>query len=154
MVMGPWMLGQVHKSGLDFEVTPIPVPKEGEKPVVPLGGEVWCVLKGDPKVEAAAVKFIEFVQDSDRLEKLCNTFNYISSVRSVAKKQGEANPELQPFVLQMDTARARPEEGGANYTKVSLAARTAIQQAITGQATVDAALADAAAKIKPLAAKK
>ena len=154
MVMGPWMLGQVHKSGLDFEVTPIPVPKEGDKPVVPLGGEVWCVLKADPKVEAAALKFIEFVQDADRLEKLCNTFNYISSVRSVAKKQGEANPELQPFVLQMDTARARPEEGGANYTKVSLAARTAIQQAITGQATVDAALADAAAKIKPLAAKK
>ena len=69
-------------------------------------------------------------------------------------KQGQANPELQPFVLQMDTARARPEEGGANYTEVSLAARTAIQQAITGQATVDAALASAAAKIKTLAAKK
>jgi multiple sugar transport system substrate-binding protein len=154
MVMGPWMLGQVHKSGLDFEVTPMPVPKEGEKPVVPLGGEVWCVMKGDPKVEAAALKFIDFVQDPDRLEKLCNTFNYISSVRSVAKKQGEANPELEPFVQQMDTARARPEEGGANYTKVSLAARTAIQQAITGQATVDAALAEAANKIKPLAAKK
>ena len=154
MVMGPWMLGQVHKSGLDFEVTPIPVPKEGEKPIVPLGGEVWCVMKGDPKVEAAALKFIQFVQDPDRLENLCNTFNYISSVRSVAKKQGEANPELEPFVLQMDTARARPEEGGANYTKVSLAARTAIQQAITGQATVDAALAEAANKIKPLAAKK
>ena len=154
MVMGPWMLGQVHKSGLDFEVTPIPVPKEGMKPVVPLGGEVWCVMKGDPKVEAAALKFIAFVQDADRLEKLCNTFNYISSVRSVAKKQGEANPELQPFVLQMDTARARPEEGGAFYTEVSLAARTAIQQAITGQATVDAALAAAASKIKSLAAKK
>jgi len=154
MVMGPWMLGQVHKSGIDFGVAPMPVPKEGMKPVVPLGGECWCVLKGDPKVEAAALKFIAFVQDADRLEKLCNTFNYISSVRSVAKKQGEANPELQPFVLQMDTARARPEEGGAYYTEVSLAARTAIQQAITGQATVDAALASAAAKIKTLAAKK
>jgi multiple sugar transport system substrate-binding protein len=154
MVMGPWMLGQVHKSGIDFGVSPIPVPKQGMKPVVPLGGECWCVLKGDPKVEAAAVKFIEFVQDPARLETLCNTFNYISSVRSVAVKQGQANPELQPFVLQMDTARARPEEGGANYTQVSLAARTAIQQALTGQATVDAALTDAAAKIKPLAAKK
>jgi multiple sugar transport system substrate-binding protein len=154
MVMGPWMLGQVHKSGLDFEVTPIPVPKEGMKPVVPLGGEVWCVMKGDPKVEAAAMKFIEFVQDADRLEKLCNTFNYISSVRTVAKKQGEANPELQPFVLQMDTARARPEEGGSNYPNVSLTTRTAIQQALTGQATIDAALAEAATKIKPLAAKK
>jgi multiple sugar transport system substrate-binding protein len=154
MVMGPWMLGQVHKSGLDFTVTPMPVPKEGMKPVVPLGGECWCVLKGDPKVEAAALKFIEFVQDPPRLEKLCNTFNYVSSVRSVAVKQGQANPELEPFVLQMDTARARPEEGGANYTQVSLAARTAIQQALTGAKTVDDALAEAAAKIKSLAAKK
>src|SRR5580704_12146525 len=136
MVMGPWMLGQVHKSGLDFGVSPIPVPKAGMKPVVPLGGEVWCVSKTDEKTEAAAVKFIAFVQDPARLKKICNTFNYISSVKSVAVKQGQANPELQPFVLQMDTARARPEEGGANYTQVSLAARTAIQQALTGQATI------------------
>ena len=154
MVMGPWMLGQVHKSGLDFGVSPIPVPKSGEKPIVPLGGEVWCVMKSNPKVEAAAVKFIEFVQEPDRLEKLCNTFNYISSVRSVAAKQGQANPELEPFVEQMDTARARSEDGGANYPAISLAARSAIQQAITGQTTIDAALADAANKIKPLAAKK
>ena len=90
MVIGPWMLGQVHKSGVDFGVTPIPVPKAGMKPVVPLGGEVWCVSKTDEKTEAAAVKFITFVQDPARLEKICNTFNYISSVKSVAVKQGQA----------------------------------------------------------------
>ena len=48
MVMGPWMLANVKKSGVDFGIMTIPVPKEGSKPVVPLGGEVWCVLKGDP----------------------------------------------------------------------------------------------------------
>jgi multiple sugar transport system substrate-binding protein len=154
MVMGPWMLGQVKKSGVDFGVATIPVPTAGMKPVVPLGGEVWCVMKTDAKTEAAALKWIEFTQQADRLEKLCNTFNYISSVRSVAKKQGEARPDLQPFVEQMDTARARPEEGGADYPAISLAARTAIQKAITGQADVASALAEAATKIKPLAAKK
>jgi multiple sugar transport system substrate-binding protein len=154
MVIGPWMLGQVHKSGVDFGVTPIPVPKAGQKPVVPLGGEVWCVSKTDEKTEAAAMKFIAFVQDPARLEKICNTFNYISSVKSVAVKQGQANAELQPFVLQMDTARARPEEGGANYPAISLAARTAIQKALTGQSSVDAALSEAAEKIKTVAEKK
>ena len=132
MVIGPWMLGQVHKSGVDFGDSACPVPKAGMKPIVPLGGEVWCVSKTDEKTEAAAVKFITFVQDPARLEKICNTFNYISSVKSVAVKQGQANAELQPFVLQMDTARARPEEGGANYPAISLAARTAIQKALTG----------------------
>jgi multiple sugar transport system substrate-binding protein len=150
MVMGPWQLANVKKSGLDFGIVTIPVPKEGSKPVVPLGGEVWCVLKGDPKVEQAAVKFIQFTQDPDRLRKICDTFNYISSIRSVAKQQGEANPELQPFVDQMATAQARSQEGGAKYPEISLAARTAIQRALTGQATVEEALKDAAAKIKAI----
>jgi multiple sugar transport system substrate-binding protein len=154
MVMGPWQLSNVKKSGIDFGIVTIPVPKEGEKPVVPLGGEVWCVLKGDSKVEAAAMKFIEFTQDPERLRKICDTFNYISSVRSIAKQQGEANPELQPFVDQMDTARARSQDGGAKYPDISLATRTAIQRALTGEATAEAALKDAAVKIKEILAKK
>ena len=154
MVMGPWQLSNVKKSGVDFGIVTIPVPKEGEKPVVPLGGEVWCVLKGDSKVEQAAVKFIEFTQEPERLRKICDTFNYISSVRSIAKQQGEANPELQPFVDQMDTARARSQDGGAKYPDISLATRTAIQRALTGEATAEAALKDAAAKIKEILAKK
>jgi multiple sugar transport system substrate-binding protein len=150
MVMGPWQLANVKKSGVDFGIVTIPVPKEGSKPVVPLGGEVWCVLKGDPKVEAAAVKFIQFTQEPERLRKICDTLNYISSIQSVAKQQGEANPELKPFVDQMATARARSQDGGAKYPEISLAARTAIQRALTGQATVEEALKDAAAKIKAI----
>jgi multiple sugar transport system substrate-binding protein len=150
MVMGPWQLANVKKSGVDFGIITIPVPKEGSKPVVPLGGEVWCVLKGNPKVEEAAVKFIQFTQEPDRLRKICDTFNYISSIRSVAKQQGEDNPELKPFVDQMDTARARSQDGGAKYPEISLAARTAIQRALTGQASVEESLKDAAAKIKGL----
>jgi multiple sugar transport system substrate-binding protein len=150
MEIGPWMLGEVRKSGIDFGITTIPVPKEGEKPVVPLGGEVWCVMKGNPKVEQAAVKFIQFTQDPERLRKICDTFNYISSIRSVAQQQGQAQADLQPFVEQMDTARARSQDGGAQYPAISLAARTAIQKALTGQASVEATLKEAAAKIKPL----
>jgi multiple sugar transport system substrate-binding protein len=150
MVMGPWQLANVKKSGIDYGIVTIPVPKEGSKPVVPLGGEVWCVLKGDPKVEEAAVKFVQFTQDPERLRKICDTLNYISSVRSVAKQQGEANPELQPFVDQMDTARARSQEGKAKYPEISLATRTAIQRALTGQASSEEALKDAAAKIKAI----
>jgi multiple sugar transport system substrate-binding protein len=154
MVMGPWQLSNVKKSGVDFGIVTIPVPKAGSKPVVPLGGEVWCVVKGDPKVEQAAVKFIQFTQEPERLRKICDTFNYISSVRSVARQQGEANPELRPFVDQMDTARARSQDGGAKYPEISLAARSAIQRALTGQASVEDALKDAAAKVKTVLGNK
>ena len=154
MVMGPWQLSNVKKSGVDFGIVTIPVPKEGEKPVVPLGGEVWCVLKGDSKVEQAAMKFVEFTQEPARLRKICDTFNYISSIKSVAKQQGEANAELLPFVDQMDTARARSQDGGAKYPDISLATRTAIQRALTGEASAEAALKEAAAKIKAIMEKK
>ena len=154
MEIGPWQLANVQKSGIDFGIVTIPVPKEGQKPVVPLGGECWCVLKGDSKVEDAAVKFIQFTQEPERLRKICDMLNYISSVRSIAKQQGEANPILQPFVDQMDTARARSQDGGASYPEISLATRTAIQKALTGQASVEAALKEAAAKIKTILAKK
>jgi multiple sugar transport system substrate-binding protein len=154
MVMGPWQLGNVKQSGIDFGIVTIPVPKEGQKPVVPLGGEVWCVLKGDSKVEDAAMKFIQFTQEPERLRKICDMLNYISSVRSIAKQQGEANQVLQPFVDQMDTARARSQDGGASYPEISLTTRTAIQKALTGQASVEAALKEAAAKIKTILAKK
>ena len=154
MVMGPWQLGNVKKSDIDFGIVTIPVPKEGEKPVVPLGGEVWCILKGDPKVEEAAAKFVAFTQEPERLRKICDTFNYISSIKSVAKQQGQADPQLQPFVDQMDTARARSQDGGAKYPEISLATRTAIQKALTGEATAEAALKEAAAKIKAIMEKK
>jgi multiple sugar transport system substrate-binding protein len=154
MVMGPWQLSNVKKSGIDFGIVTIPVPKEGEKPVVPLGGEVWCVLKGDSKVEQAAVKFVEFTQEPERLRKICDTFNYISSIKSVAKQQGEADSQLLPFVDQMETARARSQDGGAKYPEISLATRTAIQKALTGEASAEAALKDAAAKIKTILEKK
>jgi multiple sugar transport system substrate-binding protein len=153
MVMGPWQLANVKKSGVDFGIVTIPVPKEGSKPVVPLGGEVWCVLKGNPKVEEAAMKFVQFTQEPSRLRTICDTFNYISSIQSVAKQQGEANPELMPFVNQMATAKARSQDGGAKYPEISLAARTAIQRALTGQATAEDALKEAAAKIKTILAK-
>src|SRR6202047_3038864 len=154
MAVWGWEAGTATEDGIDFGIVTIPVPKESAKPVVPLGGEVWCVLKGDPKVEAAAVKFVEFTQDPERLRKICDTFNYISSVQSVSKQQGEANPELKPFVDQMATAKARSQDGGAKYPEISLAARSAIQRALTGQASVEVALKDAAAKIKTILSNK
>lgn len=154
MVMGPWQLANVKKSGIDYSIVTLPVPKEGSQPVVPLGGDDWCVLKTDPKIEQAAVKFILFTQEPDRLRKFCDTENVIASIRTIAKQQGQANPELQPFVDQMDTAKARSQDGGAKYPEISIAAREAIQRALTGQSSVEDALKEAAGKIKTILLEK
>ena len=154
MVSGPWMLRAVKRSGLDYGIVPIPVPKTGEAPVVALGGEVWCVMKNDKKIESAALKFIAFAQEPERLLKFCQTCNYISSVRDVARKQAEAQPDLRPFVSQMEAARARTLEGGARYPIVSQITRAAIQKALTSQDSIDASLTHAAVEIKKLGIKE
>jgi multiple sugar transport system substrate-binding protein len=150
MISGPWMLPTVKRSGLDYGIAPIPVLKAGERPVVALGGEVWCVMKNDKKIESAALKFIAFVQEPEHLLKLCETCNYVSSVRDVAQKEGKAQPDMLPFIEQMEAARARTSEGGASYPIVSQIARTAIQKALTGQDSIDSSLQNAAAEIEKL----
>jgi multiple sugar transport system substrate-binding protein len=154
MVSGPWMLPVVKRSGMDYGIAPIPVPESGETPVVALGGEVWCVMKNDEKIESAAMKFIAFVQERARLLKLCQTCNYISSVRDVARKQAETEPDLQPFISQMDTARARTLEGSAKYPIVSQITRAALQRALTTQDGIGASLTHAAIEIEKLGIKK
>jgi ABC-type glycerol-3-phosphate transport system substrate-binding protein len=150
MLMGPWMLPAMKRSGLDYGVAPVPVPKIGLKPVVAIGGEVWCVMKNDQKIEDAAVKFVSFMEEPERLFKLCLASNYISSVRDLAQKEGEINPDLKPYIEEMETAKPRVSEGGDSYPQISQILRTALQKVLTGQSSIDSALADAAAQIKAL----
>jgi multiple sugar transport system substrate-binding protein len=154
MVMGNWMLPSAERSGIDFGVVTIPVPKLGEKPVVPLGGEAWCILKNDEKTEAAALKYVAFVEEPARAKKFDLTVSCPSPFRSTAVSEAKDKPALEPFVRQMETARARPDEGGAKYPQVSLAARTAIQRVLSEGATIDAAFSDAATQIKSLSITK
>jgi len=154
MVSGPWMLPAVKRSGIDYGIVPIPVPQTGETPVVPLGGEVWCVMKNDKEIESVALKFVAFVQKPERLLKFCQTCNYVSSVRDVARKEAEAEPDLQPFISQMGAARARTSEGGAKYPIVSQITRAAVQKALTSQNGIDASLTGAAAEIERLGIKQ
>jgi multiple sugar transport system substrate-binding protein len=82
------------------------------------------------------------------------TANYVSSVRAVARRQSELQPDLQPFIAQMETARTRTSEGGAEYPRVSQITRTAIQRALIGEASVEASLDDAAGQIENLRLQK
>jgi multiple sugar transport system substrate-binding protein len=150
MVMGNWMLPSAERSGLDFGVVQIPVPKLGEKPVVPLGGEAWCILKNDEKTEAAALKYVAFVEEPARAKKFDLTVSCPSPFRNTAESEAKDKPPLEPFIRQMESARARPDEGGAKYPQVSLAARTAIQKVLSEGATIDSALGDAAAQVRAL----
>lgn len=150
IIMGPWMLPTFVGAGIDFGIAPIPVPAKGTKVVVPLGGEVWTVPKTSPATEKLALDFVFWSQERGRVTKFTLANNYVSSNTKVATVVMQYVRELRTFVEQMGVARARTEEGGANYPQISLITRAAIQKALTGTATPEAALREAAEEIRRL----
>jgi multiple sugar transport system substrate-binding protein len=59
----------------------------------------------------------------------------------------QTNPQLQVFASEFDTARARTAQLGAKYPQVSQAIWTAMQAALSGSMTPQAALAQAQQQI-------
>lgn len=76
-------------------------------------------MKNTKKIEDAAVKFVSFMEQPERLFKLCLASNYNSSVRDLAQKEGEINQDLKPYIEKMGTAKPRVSEGGDSYPQIS-----------------------------------
>jgi multiple sugar transport system substrate-binding protein len=65
---------------------------------------------------------------------------YVPSKKDVAEKFGQQQPNMQPFVTEVATARSRSAELGERYPKVSQALATAVQAVITGSQSPEQAL--------------
>lgn len=153
MENGPWELPvieqQYHmKYGVDFGVVAIPVPQAGGKPSVPLGGEAWVVpASKDTAVVQATIDLLKWLESPVQLVKLDETFGYIPALKAPAQTVVQSNPELTVFAGELDTAQARTATLGEKYPKVSAALRTAIQAAISGTLSPQAALTQAQQQI-------
>ena len=155
MVMGPWQLANVKKSGIDFGIVTIPVPKEGEKPVVPLGGEVWCVLKGDSKVEAGRGE-VRRVHAGARAPS--QDLRHLQ-LHFVHQERRQATGRSQCRVAARLWTKWRPLAPGRRTAERSIPRspwrhELRFSRALTGEASAEAALKEAAAKIKDILAKK
>lgn len=153
MENGPWELPvldqQYHlKYGVDYGVVPMPVPQAGAKPSVPLGGEAWVVpASSNTAAVKATIDLLKWLESPDQLVKFDEAFGYIPALKAPAQTVLQSNPELNVFASEFDTAQARTATLGEKYPKVSAAVRTAIQAAITGSQTPQAALTQAQQQI-------
>ena len=139
MVNGPWQLPQLAKANMtDFAVVPIPVPDSGGTASGALGGEVWAAGNNGKTAKAAAViKCLTAAQNSLSWSKLVD---YIPSNESAAQQLAASDPQLKTFVDEIGGAKGRTAELGANYPRYSQALWTAVQSALAGQASPQAAL--------------
>jgi multiple sugar transport system substrate-binding protein len=74
------------------------------------------------------------------MEHVTSMMYYLPTKPAVVAQYLKGGPEYTVFADEIETARPRTTEYGANYPKVSEAIWTAIQSAITGTASTSSAL--------------
>ena len=144
MVNGPWQLPLLDAAkGLNFGVVSIPVPAAGQPSVSPLGGEVWSVGHSSSDREQKAVAVVKCLLTPSMSAQWSKDAGYIPSDEASAQQLATTEPQLAPFIAEVGTAKARTAELGTQYPKVSTALWDAIQQALAGGTSPQAALTQA-----------
>ena len=156
MENGPWELPTLEqqynmKYGTDFGVVAMPVPQAGGKAEVPLGGEEWCIpVSSNSAAVQATVDLVKWLEEPAQLVEFDEGFGYIPALKSAAQTVLQSSPDLSVFASEFDTARARTAQLGAKYPKVSQVIWTAMQSALSGGQTPQAALTQAQQQISTI----
>jgi multiple sugar transport system substrate-binding protein len=147
MVNGPWQIPVIKEEApaLDWDVAVLP---EGEESASILGGENLAIISGKENVDVAWEMITWSQQLEVRKEYLIQSGKLPSREDLSNDPYWADDPVLKVFVDQLLVAR--PRAYGPQYPEISSAIQEAIQAAISGESTVEAALARAQKKITPL----
>ncbi|GAB3797201.1 sugar ABC transporter substrate-binding protein [Humibacter antri] len=150
MINGPWQLPVLGATkGLNFASVPIPTRTTSQKVVSPLGGETYNVPNtGDKTKMGLAGKFVECLNTPATQLKIAKISGNVPSDETSAATWAKSHPQVESFVETVKTARARTAELGPKWPTAATAIYTAVQLALTGKASPQAALQQAQAQNK------
>lgn len=144
MVNGSWTLPTLNESkNLHYGVVPLPTPQAGGKLAVALGGEVGVIPATGSATQQAAAKVLSCILSDKNMLTWDTGHDYVPSRQSTAATFAKQNPAMSSFVAEVATARSRTAQLGTKYPKVSTALATALQAALTGSQSPQAALSQA-----------
>ncbi|MGX1545924.1 sugar ABC transporter substrate-binding protein [Streptomyces adustus] len=145
MLNGPWRIPALNKDeNLHWGVASVPVPRTGQTPVTPLGGEVWTVPQSPSKArQEKAAQVLACLNDSSSMLSLAKQHFTVPSRSTVASQYAEQVPSMAAFVQSVESARPRTAKLGVKWPKAATGIHTAIQAALTGQQTPEEALSHA-----------
>jgi multiple sugar transport system substrate-binding protein len=121
----------------------MPVPEAGGTSSSPLGGEVWAAAQGSKSDKAVDV--IKCMTSADNAVTWSKMVNYVPANQAAAAQLPASVPEMKTFVDEIAGAKGRTADLGPDYPKYSEALWTAVQAALSGHSSPQAAL-DAAQK--------
>lgn len=150
MINGPWQLPVLNATkGLSFSSVPIPTRTASQKLVSPLGGETFNVPNtGDKTKMQLAAKLVQCLNTPAMQLTIAGFAGNVPSDEASAATFAKSHPQVESFVQTVKTARARTAELGPKWPTAATAIYTAVQLALTGKASPQAALQQAQAQNK------
>ncbi|MEU9215745.1 ABC transporter substrate-binding protein [Streptomyces sp. NPDC048376] len=142
MINGPWRIAALNNDrNMNWGVAPVPVPRAGQVPVTPLGGEVWTVPQSSSKDrQKKAAEVLACLNSAPNTLTLAEQHFTVPSRTAVAARYAEQDPTMAVFVKSVEGARVRTGELGVRWPKAATGIYTAIQSALTGEQTPEEAL--------------
>ncbi len=139
---GPWTLGQLAATDVDYGVMPIPT---GARRATVVGGENLFVFRSTPEREQAAIAFAEYVLSAEFQTQWAIGTGYLPvNLRSRDQPEYQTfaaqQPAVEVFVKQAAYGRSRPIFPG--YNRISDNLGRAIEAVLLGKATPEEALAE------------
>ena len=142
-VMGCWNTTPYKDHDLNYGVVEIPSATEGGEKATVYGGENLCVIKG--KNTENALEFLEWMEDYDRISEWDKAIDHFTACDEAVADERFQTEEMKPFIDMVPNSRAR--DVVTYWPSISEGYQQAIQEALSGQQSVDQALADGQALI-------
>ena len=137
---GPWAIGQLKATGVDFDVFPIP---QDVRRATAIGGENLFVMKTTSEREKAALKFAEYVASQQFQTEWAIGTGYLPvnlKARQSEKYQAfvAQQPAVKVFLSQAQYGRSRPIFPG--YNRLSESLGRALEAVLLGKSSPTEAL--------------
>ena len=145
---GTWQLGNARKAGFEYGIIAVPAANGGTAPA-PTGGEFVSVpLQTDTARYAITQKLVTCLASTDNSLATVTALNYIAPTEAVQAKQVAASPELKVWIDAVKVAKGRTGDNlGVRYPIISQQLWTAVQAALSGSKSPQAALTEAQAAV-------
>lgn len=130
---GPWSLGELQATSMDFAVFPIPF---AQQPATVIGGENLFFFKTNPQRQKAAFEFAEYALSAEFQTELALGTGYLpvnlkSRQSPKYQKFVQKLPQVQVFLDQAQHGRSRPIFPG--YNRISDNLGRAIESVLLGK---------------------
>lgn len=145
---GPWLNAMIKADNPELKYAFAPFPVSGSNPPKTVAVTDSLGLSAACENKAEAWQFVQFMYKTDYRQKFDETEGMLPELTSVSSSAYYQAPEYKPFVDALQNAKFQPQH--PKFEQIQQIMTVAVQKALTGEMTPQAALDEASQKIDAL----